>query len=68
MVEKRKCGAVEEGAEKRQKGEKKSDEYYNDANADVTLISSDNVVFKVYAYHLQAMRYVWVIGLTGTLY
>jgi hypothetical protein len=31
---------------------------YNDPKADVELISSDNVVFKVHGYHLMASRSV----------
>lgn len=32
------------------------DEEYNDDAADVRLISSDGIVFKVYSYFLMAMR------------
>ena len=36
----------------------KAKETYCDADADVSLVSSDGRVFKVYGYHLMSARYV----------
>jgi hypothetical protein len=42
--------------EKKEAIEQKVDEIYNDPKAGVTLVSSDNVIFKVHQYFLEAVR------------
>lgn len=52
------------GADKLEKVAKKEesdqtvDEVYNDSKARVTLVPSDDVIFKVHRYHLESVRRV----------
>lgn len=60
MSAKRKAvGEIEEGRKRRNvEAGREYSEKYNNPKADVELISSDNVVFRVHGYHLMASRSV----------
>lgn len=67
MSTKRKADDGGGTAGKKGKAGRKKHAVYNDAEADITLVSSDVVEFKVQRFYLQAMRSVLIYsGRIGT--
>lgn len=56
MPPKRKSGEVDSDTPRKEAKKRLVDEVYNDKEADVVLVSSDNVAFQVHSFYLKAAR------------